>query len=63
MANGRKYPRKWERISDETFRLKVNGGWWIRETLMIIVGDKIAAASVDLGFHVDPEHDWVLEDK
>ena len=49
-----KYSREWEKINDDTFRLKVPHGWLV--ALYIVT-------AVAASFVYDEKHEWILEDK
>ena len=58
-----KYSRKWEKISQDTLRLMVFGGWLVRSQDAYTIGDS-EATPIELGicFVPDPNHQWILEE-
>lgn len=54
------YNKKWEKISLQSDRLKVPGGWIVRSYLD--VGVTARACSIHQVFISDPEHLWKFEE-
>lgn len=62
MTDEKTYSRKWENISENTFRLQIPEGWWVVDIRNIISGDKSCALVVKDRFVKDENHDkWNLK--
>jgi len=48
-----KYPRKWEVINDQAYRIKVPGGW--------LVMTRLCSGTLHTVFISDAAHTWELE--
>jgi hypothetical protein len=59
----KKYPREWERVTDDMNRMKIFGGWIICLYDLTINGG-IEWWNLRAAFPVpDPDHKWVLEEE
>ena len=62
MPGEQTYSRKWENISENTFRLQIPGGWWVLDIRNLITGDKSCSLVVTDRFVSDEFHDkWILK--
>ena len=57
------YPRKWEKVSEATIRLKVPGGWLVETFQSASLNYHSVSTSVSIVFLPDPHHEWILEEK
>lgn len=50
------YDGKWYKLDDNTYRMRVPGGWIVRSHVTLIQG----GASIAMIFVADPDNEWVL---
>lgn len=60
MANGHKYPRDWETVNPDVYRLRINGGWLIMTRMQILVGGKEFYVNSQPVVWPDEHDEWQL---